>query len=117
SSCSRAPRLLALVAQFLPVVEAALKTLSQRLDDVGFLLGLDADLRETALRLEELDQLPARFHAHGLAAFVQTERKNFRMSATSTSGPSRAAKWPPCSSSVQWTMLFSRSAQRRMVTS
>ena len=43
--------------------------------------------------------------------------KNARMSATSTSGSSRAAKCPPRSTSVQRVIVFSASANRRMPTS
>src|SRR5271165_4806845 len=39
-------------------------------------------------------------------------RKNWRMSATSRSGSSMAAKWPPRSNSLQCTMLFDSSAKR-----
>ena len=47
----------------------------------------------------------------------KTLRKNFRMSAIRNVGTSSAAKWPPRSNSVYCTMLFSRLAHRRMVTS
>src|SRR6185312_11346352 len=39
-------------------------------------------------------------------------RKNWRTSATSKSGSSMAAKWPPRSNSLQCTMLFDISAKR-----
>ena len=42
-------------------------------------------------------------------------RKNSRRSSTSTAGCSIAAKWPPCSTSVQWVMLYEASAHRRGV--
>ena len=58
------------------------------------------------------DTLPRRGYG---AASARNGRKNSRRSSTSTSGCSRAAKWPPRSASVQWTTLYDASAQRRGV--
>ena len=62
-------------------------------------------------RLEALGQVDACAFARPSPSAQRWSWKKVRMSSVSSSGSSRAAKWPPRSgTSTQWVMVFSGSA-------